>query len=426
MREETEARLRQAGMGAVLLAVLAGVFFLFTLWRWGRFVKTTIQYVVDHLAARSGISTTLLYGIVVIVTIPFFWAVGKYMHGAWYWLRGVGPGLRLYKSIHGIIIVLYVGVFFLAMYWVSRDSLAYKYCAVTPEGIHVFDDRVKDPVYGIQAEPCSFDQIVALRRAKDGTTVGPQRLAIADPRTYPFFDSVSHTPRVWYSRSPDDSYSFFDRPGFDPVTGAPLLPIDEATLEAIIRAQDQLAAQSAEAKKQQEQADQKRARDAVAARYINTAVTRRPGSKQAAVLLFSSDAHTFTALQSTLDAALSERGLHPVDSFFTPAFVAEGRAARLLAGDWSQAADLGLGDRIDVVILGKASVNATASSDFAGLITTNLTVELSCLNPARQSVCGSRTITAIGAGYSKEASLENASGKAQPEIHAFAEALHVE
>src|ERR1035441_2587033 len=99
MREDVKSVLGKASMGIVMLVVAGVVFFLFTLWRWGHFVTSTIKYVVENLASHSGISTNLLYGIVIIGTIPFFWAVAKYMHGAWFWLRGVGPGLRLYKSV---------------------------------------------------------------------------------------------------------------------------------------------------------------------------------------------------------------------------------------------------------------------------------------------------------------------------------------
>jgi hypothetical protein len=337
----------------------------------------------------------------------------------------LGPGLRLYKSVHGIIIVVYVGIYFLAMFWVDRHSLADKFCAVTPEGIHVFDDRIKDPVYGVQAEPCTPDQIVAIKRTEPGVILGPQKIEIADARNYPFFDSVTHAPRIWYSRNPEGVYAFYDRPGYDPVTGAPMHPIDEGARKEIIRALDEQAAQTAQAKKQEGQAAQKRQRDAVAGRFVNTAISRHAGTTQAAVLLFSNDERSFGTLRNVLDTALAKRGLLPVDSFFKPEFVKEGRAAQLLAGDWNQAMELGLGDRIDVIILGKATVDATPSTEFPGLITTNLNLDLSCLNPDRQSVCGSRSVTTIGAGYSREASLENASGKVEPAISAFAEGLRI-
>src|SRR5207253_3171574 len=134
---------------------------------------------------------------------------------------GLGPGLRLYKSPHGIVIVVYAGLYFLAMFFVAEDSLAYKYCAATPEGIKVFDDRVKDPAYGIQAEPCTLDQIVEIRRIKN-PGLGPQRVQVEDARTFAFFEPVTGNPRIWYHKTPAGEYEFFDRMGNDPETGAPL------------------------------------------------------------------------------------------------------------------------------------------------------------------------------------------------------------
>ena len=142
MRKEIESAIGRGSLAILILALGAVVFFVLTLSRWGRFVRGTITYVVEHLASQSGISTNLLFGIVIIGTIPFFWAVAKYMHGAWLYLWHLGPGLRLYKSVHGMIIVAYVGLYFFAMFYVARNSIAYKYCAQTPEGLKVIKLKI--------------------------------------------------------------------------------------------------------------------------------------------------------------------------------------------------------------------------------------------------------------------------------------------
>src|SRR5580704_6294130 len=122
------SQFKKAGLVVGTLAVAAVAFFLFTTWRWGHFIVFIIKYSAQNLSSRSGISLFLVYGIVVIATIPFFWAVGKYMWGLWFWLRGLGPSLRLYRSPYGMIIVAYVGLYFVAMFFTSRDALAYKWC----------------------------------------------------------------------------------------------------------------------------------------------------------------------------------------------------------------------------------------------------------------------------------------------------------
>jgi hypothetical protein len=443
MRKDVESALSKASLGIVIVAVAGMAFFLFTLWRWGHFVTSTIKYVVENLASHSGLSTNLLYGIVIIATIPFFWAVGKYMHGAWFWLRGVGPSLRLYKSIYGIIIVVYVGMYFLAMYFVARNSLAYKYCAVTPEGISVFDDRVKDPVYGIQAESCTLDQMVVIRRTKN-PSLGPQRVQVGDARTFAFFEPVTGHARIWYYKTSAGEYEFFDRMGNDPETGASLKEMDQQAREDAIRVQEQRAAtaqqaeqrraaaaqqaeqQRATANQQRIVAEQQRGREVLAEKYVNTGVAKRAGDKQAAILVFSNEHGQFAGIEETLDHAASSRGLTPVGFFFKPQFVQEGRAERLFSGDWGEATQLGIGDRVDVVIIGRATISATDSTQFENLVTTNLSLELKCLNVAHQAVCGSKDINAVGAGYNKAASLQNASEKARLGIDAFVKALRID
>lgn len=413
MRDDVKSAVSRAGFGIVVLVFLGAVFFLFTLWRWGRFIISTIKYVVENLAAHSGISTNLLYGVVIIATIPFFWAVAKYMHGVWFWLRGLGPGLRLYKSIHGMIIVAYVGLYFLAMFFVARNSIAYKYCAQTPEGLKVFDDRVKDPVWGIQAAPCTTQQIADYERTKN-PEFGPKRVQVADARTFPFFDRVTGNPSFWYSKTSAGAYEIFDQMGNDPKTGGQLKPVDRQVREDMIRLQDLRSV-----------TEQERNRAAVEDKYVNTSVQKHSRNRQAAILLFSDGQGPFTGIEDILGQAVSNRGIIPVESFFKPEFVKEGRAQRLFAGNWGDAAQLGLGSRVDVIILGHASVASRESSQFEGLVSTNLTLELKCLNPGRQTICGIRTVDAVGAGYTKDESLKNASDKARSEIAAFVAALSI-
>lgn len=414
MRKDIESAIGRGSLAILVLALGVVVFFVLTVSRWGRFVKDTIVFVVEHLASQSGISTNLLYGIVIIGTIPFFWAVAKYMHGAWLYLWHLGPGLRLYKSVHGMIIVAYVGVYFLTMFYVARNSIAYKYCAQTPEGINVFDDQIKDPVWGIQSQPCSTQQIADYERAKHpgGAPIGPQRVQVADARTFPFFDNVTHNPRYWYSKAETGDYRVFDQAGYDPETSVPLKPIDQQVRDDMIRFQDQRATTQHNSEE-----------EALAGKYVNSAAFQRNGAKQAAILVYSDNQAQFTEIAQTISHAVSDRGLTPNVSFFKPAFVQEGRAAHLFSGDWSEGTQLGLGGRAAVIILGNASVTASESSQFEGLISTRLILELKCLNPGRQTSCGNRSVDSVGAGYSNDESLRNAIDKARPEINAFVGAL---
>jgi hypothetical protein len=407
------------------LAVLVVLVYLFAHHWWGHhFVFRTIDFVVLNLASRSGLSPFLVRGFVILVTIPFFWAVAKYTHGL-FWLRGVGPSLRLYRNPYGLIIVGYAGLFFIAMYFASLDAYAYKWCADTPEGIRTFDGAGMDPIYGLQLKPCTFEQIVALRQQQKGFS-GPQRIQVDNPHQFEFFNTITGKPRVWFHRSPDGAYELYDRPGKHPGTGEDLRPVDRETVEALVRMQELASAQRAESELQAKTAAQKRERQVFLERYINTAIVRRTGKKLVAVLILPESQDSFASLEAKLIAPLSAQGIEPVSLFFKPQFIQEGRAQRLLAGNWNEAAQLDLKNRVDYVVFGSAGVTYSTSTQFDGLVTANLRVGLKCLEMVAQKVCGSQPLSSTGAGYTKEAALENAATKAKSDLEGFVKTLQLD
>jgi hypothetical protein len=52
-----------------------------------------------------------------------------------------------------------------------------------------------------------------------------------DPQGYPFFNSNTGQPQVWYIRNSDGEYEFYDFPGFNPHTGQPLSEITKQVIE---------------------------------------------------------------------------------------------------------------------------------------------------------------------------------------------------
>ena len=204
-----------------------------------RFVYNTLSYVVDELTKRWGVSVFLVKGIVLVVTIPFFWAVGKFIHSPIELLH-LSRGLRLYRTKYGIIIVAYFALFYFAMYFVSIDAYAYKFCAETHEGIWTADSTGQvDPIYGIEATHCSPEQIMELRSGK-GKLPSPHEIQIVDVNGQAWFNGASGRPKVWYDILPNGEYRFFDRPGRDPNTGEPL---HEITPEVVQRLRERQALQ---------------------------------------------------------------------------------------------------------------------------------------------------------------------------------------
>jgi hypothetical protein len=403
------------------LAVLVVLAYSLTHHWWGQhFVFRTIDFVVLNLTSRSGLSPFLVRGLVILVTIPFFWAVAKYTYGL-FWLRGVGPSLRLYRNPYGLIIVGYAGLFFIAMYFASLDAYAYKWCADTPEGIRTFDGAGMDPIYGLQLKPCTFEQIVALRQRQKGFT-GPQKVQVENPGRFDFFDAITGKPRVWYHKSSDGEYDLYDRAGKHPGTGEDLRPIDREAIQELVRLRDQMKQHETE----QATAEQKREHQALLERYINTAIVKPSGTKVVAVLMLREGQDSFSSVEDAFVTSVPKQGIETVPSFFKPPFVLEGRARKLVTGDWSEATRLDLSKRVDYILSGSEAVAYSSTPQLEGLITADLKVELNCLNVVNQRGCGSRTVNAKGAGYTRAAALENAVTHTKPLIEVFVKTLQLD
>ena len=63
---------------------------------------------------------------------------------------------------------------------------------------------------------------------QEATRRPPQAI---DPDQHNPFDPLSGKPRVWYSRTKDGEYRFYDNPGFDPQSGEPLVIVTQDALD---------------------------------------------------------------------------------------------------------------------------------------------------------------------------------------------------
>jgi hypothetical protein len=143
-----------------------------------------------------------------------------------------------------------------------------------------------------------------------------------------------------------------------------------------------------------------------------------------AVLVFPKNGQEpIKGADQSLTAALSEKGFAPVLTFFKPAFVSSGRAQRLFSGDWNAVQDLGISGKPKYIVLGESAESSESSSQFEGLITSHITINVRCVNTATHGDCGSQQIVENGAGYSKDASVQNSLEKAHSQFVSFADTV---
>lgn len=420
----------------IALIVVAVVFFL----AWGLYaiVPATIAYVTHRLVAVSGLNPYLVRAVVIIATIPFFFALGKLVPNVFDLIFGGFKNRRLsmYQNVYGVIVVIYIGVFFLTMYFYARNDYYRERCVKTPEGLRAFADLKRDPIYGLETHPCTLAEIVTIRR-QTKSIAGPTPVSVANASTYPFFDSVTGQPKVWYYKRSNGTYALFSGPGDYPGSGVPLKPMNEVTREKIIQERQAAAAQSAILEKQAAEHQQEvvaqqaklakqaaelrkeAARKAAIAQLINTSVYPKPGVKNIAVLVFSQNGSSVPAIESEVAADLKKRGLEPELFFFKPAFVQSGKAEELMGGDSSSVHGLGLAQHVDSVVIGTVQSKYSAHPNLDDVTSANTKIEIRCFHTKTESSCGDSTFEATGAGFDRQAALSKSYSNAAHDLDVF-------
>ncbi len=158
---------------------------------------------------------------------------------------------------------------------------------------------------------------------------------------------------------------------------------------------------------------------ALPGQYLNTAISRREGVKQAAILVRQENGESLLNLESAIASLLGKRGVEPVQTFFKPAFIQEGQAKSLFAGDWTVSEQLQLGRHVDYVLIGFGKVAYSSNQELGGLLTANFELELKCLNVVSRMSCNSKIFSTPGAGYTQGTALQNAVERLQPQLESF-------
>ncbi len=141
--------------------------------------------------------------------------------------------------------------------------------------------------------------------------------------------------------------------------------------------------------------------------------------RTAAILVRQESGESLPNVESAISTLLAKQGIEPVQSFFKPAFIQEGQAKNLFAGDWTVSEQLQLGRRVDYVLIGFGKVTYSTNQELGGMLTANFELELKCLNVVSQKICHSKTFITPGAGYTQGTALQDAVEHLQPRLESF-------
>ena len=139
-------------------------------------------------------------------------------------------------------------------YWASRSGeiLIFNFMGFNPKNGEELNPITKEIVeaYEIQEEKRKEEQERLSRPPK-----------LVDPNTYPFFNSTTGKPQVWYWRGPNGEYEFYDNQGFHKATGDELKLINKDVIAAwrqyVVDKQKEQQRREQELRDRQEQERQK-------------------------------------------------------------------------------------------------------------------------------------------------------------------------
>lgn len=197
---------------AIIVLILLGLTFLPTkLW----IIKSVYFYVVDEIVSVTGFNRQLSGGIVLLLLLPLIWVIPV-----------------LFKRTHRnnklawATVLIYISVFFISMFFIGRgkyfkhrDKTPLQWYALTDKGLKLYDSPGFDPVSGIELKPVTPDIVRRIDLLKQGD---PER---TDPETAVWFNPITGEPQLWYCAVEENTFEFFNKPGYHPRTGKDLMPV---------------------------------------------------------------------------------------------------------------------------------------------------------------------------------------------------------
>lgn len=222
----------------LLILILIGVIWLVGNLLTFNYLKNLFDNTVAKIVNVSGINPFLVKGILIIVSIPFLWACIQLIVLKFSFFKKK----KFSKRTALLIIVLYIGIFFLTLYFLSRDTYfnldgtPKKWYAKTIEGIVFYDSPGVDPIYSIPLKPVTREIIELYKKQK--LRIGPMRVTINSATE--FFDPITGESKIWYYIDESGDYQFFNHSGYHPVSSNELLPVTKEIVSDYFKREKEL------------------------------------------------------------------------------------------------------------------------------------------------------------------------------------------
>lgn len=379
-------------------------------------VKKVFNYAVQNFVNITGLSPWLIKGILVFVLMPFYWALMEISKLNLHLFRRK----RSYHKLAKFTIFSYVGLFFLAMFFLSRGTYfghtkgeAIKYYAITPGGIRFFDSPGYDPKYGIELKPVTPDIMIKYQKRIMG--MQPKKIEIVTINNTEFFDPITGDPKVWYYLDSNGNYEFFDGPGFHPVYKVELQPVTADIIQAYKKKLNEIRETEVLAQQKKIQLEKEQKQISYLNKYLNLSIQNQPAFKEAAVLIIDEDHKERDDLNRIVISYLESKNVKSLLGLFKNPFIQDGIFEKVFSGDSTKLKDLQIFKHADYVILGKISSNYKANPELQNVISSEVGLEIKVISCENSVIINSAYISEKGAGFSN-ADAENKAIEVMNEI----------
>lgn len=394
------------------IGIALGIIAIFLLFFYVMAIPLSLQiiwklygYITNRIISTTGVSQFLAKGIVIILLTPLIWVIPNLLK-------------RKHQKTASAIGFLYIGVFFLSLFFLSKDIYfphsgeeTLKWYALTPEGVRFYDSQGVDPVYGITLKPVTPEVIRNLKLLQKGD------FRIVDPANVSWFNPITGDSQIWYYQYPDGSFEFYDKPGYHPVTGDPLTPATKQiyfawsaktkTHSISVSPEDNNKVKEQQfAMGQKPQIDEKERRLQEFKSIINTVNNIQHGKPNIALVIESKRTESGIAPENSLYNLLKTEKVNIVNLFKEESFKAKGFFAEIYDGNTELLKQTDALSKIDNLILGKLNYSSSKKSGIDNdLVSCNINFIYKVMNKGGDIIKGD-SISIVGAGFSEDAALE--------------------